>query len=62
MLEYQNIKTFLQKATSILNKFILSLCCQKAKNPVSWAYLIGDLHGEEVIETFYKKSCKKQKR
>ena len=62
MLEYQNIKTFLQKVNFHSKLVRKGLCCQKAKNPVSWAYLIDDLHGEEIIETFYQKSRKKQKR
>ena len=62
MLEYQNIKAFLQKVNFHSKLVGKSLCCQKAKNPVSWAYLIDDLHGEEIIETFYKKCYEKQKR
>ena len=27
----------------------------KVKNTVSWTYLISDLIGEEIIETFYEK-------
>ena len=32
---------------------------EKVKNTVSWAYVINDLNGEEIVETFYKKNCEK---
>ena len=35
MLEYQNIKTFLQKVNFHSKLVGKGLCCQKAKNPVS---------------------------
>ena len=25
-----------------------------------WAYIINDLNGEEIVETFYEKNCKKK--
>ena len=28
---------------------------QKIKNTVPWTYIINDLNGEEIIETFYEK-------
>ena len=31
---------------------------KKVKNTVSWTYIINDLHGEEIIGTFYKKNYK----
>ena len=31
----------------------------KIKNTVSWTYIINDLHGEEIIGTFYEKELKK---
>ena len=46
ILEYQNIKTFLQKVTLV-------------KNTVLQTYVISDLNGEEIGETFYKKSLQK---
>ena len=30
------------------------------KNTVSWTYVIIDLNGEEMLERFTKKNCKKQ--
>ena len=32
----------------------------KAKNTISWIYVISDLKRGEIIETFYQKNCKKQ--
>ena len=46
ILEYQNIKTFLKKVTLV-------------KNTVPQTYVISDLNGEEIGETFYKKSLQK---
>ena len=31
----------------------------KIKNTVPWTYIISDLNGEEIIETFYKKELQK---
>ena len=31
----------------------------KFKNTVSWAYIINDLKGEEIVGTFYKKELNK---
>ena len=28
-------------------------------NTVTWTYIFNDLNGKEIIETFYKKNCKK---
>ena len=33
---------------------------KKFKNTVLWTYVINILNGEEVVETFYEKNCKKQ--
>ena len=32
---------------------------KKVKNTVSWTYVINDLHGEEIIGTFYEKQLQK---
>ena len=54
MLEYQNIKKFLQKTLFqiSLKKF---LRLKKVKNTVPWTYVISDLKGEEIVRTFNKK-------
>ena len=31
----------------------------KIKNTAPWPYVINDLNGEEIIETFMKRNCKK---
>ena len=51
-LEYQNIKTFLQKSMFQigLKKF---LWLEKVKNIVAWTYVISDLNGQETVETFH---------
>ena len=58
MLEYENIKTFLQKAMleNSLKKFFV---IKKVKNIVPWAYIISDLNGEEIVRTFYEKELQK---
>ena len=32
---------------------------KKVKNTVSWAYVISDLNGKEIVETFYQKELQK---
>ena len=32
---------------------------KKVKNTVPWTYVINDLNGEEIIDTFYEKELKK---
>ena len=32
---------------------------KKVKNTVSWAYVINDLNGKEIVETFYQKELQK---
>ena len=32
---------------------------KKVKNTVSWACIISDLNGEEIVETFYEKELQK---
>ena len=51
LLEYKNIKTFLQKAM-----FLIGLKkIKKVKNTVPLTYVISDLKGEEIVRTFYGK-------
>ena len=33
---------------------------KKVKSIVTWTYVINDLNGEEIVETFSKKNCKKR--
>ena len=58
MLEYQNKKTFLLKDIFHidLKTFWRS---KKVKNTLLWTYVINDLNGEEIIETFYEKELQK---
>ena len=52
MKEYQDIKTFLQKVMFWSEEvFVIT----KVENTVSLTYVIGDLKGEEIVGTFYKK-------
>ena len=52
LLEYQNIKTFLQKVTfQIRLKEVFVI--RKNKNTVPWTYVINDLNGEKIVGTFY---------
>ena len=32
---------------------------KKVKNTIPWTYVINDLNGEEIIETFYEKELQK---
>ena len=59
-LEYQNIKTFLQKAMFQigLKKF---LWLEKVKNIVAWTYVISNLNGQEIVETFHEKELQETK-
>ena len=52
LLQYQNIKTFLQKFMfkSVWEKFLL-----KIKNTVLWTYGLSDLKGKEIFGNFYEK-------
>ena len=51
-LEYQNIKTFLQKA-------MFQKWPKKVKNTVPWPNVITNLKGEEIVGTFYEKELQK---
>ena len=54
MLEYRNIKIFLQKALFQIGlKGFLWL--KKFKKNVPWTYVINYLKGEEIVGTFYVK-------
>ena len=35
---------------------------KKVKNTVPWAYVINDIHGEEIVGTSTKKNSKKQRK
>ena len=56
--EYQNIKTFLEKAMIQINlkKF---WWFKKDKNTMPWTYIISDFNGEEIVERFYEKELQK---
>ena len=51
-------KTFLLKAI-LQTSLKKSLSLKKSKNTVPWTYVINDLNGAEIIETFYKKELQK---
>ena len=56
LLEYQNIKTFLEKTMFLIGfKTFLGL----KKVTVSWTYIISDLKGKEIVATFYEKELQK---
>ena len=58
MLEYQNIKIFLQKAMFQIGLRKV-LIIKKVKNTVLWKYVISDLNGEEILGTCYKEELQK---
>ena len=49
--KYKNI--FAKGCTSIWSEEVFVI--KKVKNTVPWTYVINDLNGEEIIETFYEK-------
>ena len=58
MLEFLNTKIFFAKGyTSNWSEevFVVS----RIKNTVPWIFVINDLNGEEIIETFYEKELQK---
>ena len=59
MQEFQNTKIFLLKDTlqAGLKKFTVPKFT--VKNTVPWTYVINDLNGEKIIETFYEKELQK---
>ena len=56
MLEFQNIKTFLQGYTPNWSEEIFVV--SKIKNAVPWTYIINDLNGEGLLDVFMKKNYK----
>ena len=58
MLEYRDMKIFLQKAMSQIG---LKKCLwsKKVKNTVPWTYVISDLGGEEIVGAFHRKELAK---
>ena len=60
MLEYQNIKTFLQKDyTPNWSEEVFVI--KKVENTLPWTYVISDLNGEEIVEAFCEKEFQKNK-
>ena len=57
LLEYQNIKPFLQKAMFQIGLKIFAI--KKVKSTVPWTYVISDLKANEIVRTFYKKELRK---
>ena len=54
MLEYQNIKIYLQKPMfQILSEKVFVIT--KVQNTVPWTYVISDLKSEEIVGIFYEK-------
>ena len=54
LLEYQNIKIFFAKVYN-LNRPEEDFMIKKVKKIVPWTYVINDLNGEEIIQTFCEK-------
>ena len=57
-LDYQNIKTFLQKGY-VPNWPEEVFVVKMFKNTVTWTYVISDLKIEEIVGTFDKKELQK---
>ena len=55
--EYQNIKTFLQKAVPNCSEEFFLL--KKVRNTEPWTYVISDLKGEGIFGRFYEKQLRK---
>ena len=55
VLEYPNIKTFLQK---VMLQIVFRMIT-KDKNTALWAYVISTLDIEWIVPTFYKKELQK---
>ena len=56
LFEYQNIKTYLEKATFQIS---LKIVIMKTFITVPWTYVISDLKGEEIVWTIYEKELQK---
>ena len=61
MLEYQNIKRFLQKAMFQIGLRKV-LMIKKVKNTVLWKYVISDLNSEEIVGEYYRNKIQKKKK
>ena len=61
LLEYQNIKIFLQKVTLTSNWSEEVFVIKKVKN-MPWTYFINDLNGDEIVGVFYEKGLQKKNR
>ena len=57
MLRFQNTKTFAKGYTQNWSEevFVVS----KIKNRVPWTYVINDLNGEKIAQSFYEKELQK---
>ena len=55
MLEYQNMKIFLQKAMFQIIPLSSNFAIKNVGNIVLWTYFVRDLNGEEIVGTFYEK-------
>ena len=55
MSKYKN--SFVKGHTANWSKEVFII--KKVKNTVSWAYVINDLNGEKIVETFLEKELKK---
>ena len=61
MLEYQNIKIYLQKPVfQILSEEVFVIT--KVQNTVPWTYVISDLKSEEIVGIFCEKELQKTNR
>ena len=60
LLEYQNIKIFLQNVAFQIGLKKFSVI-KRIKNSVPWTYDINDLKGEEIVGKFYEKRIAKNK-
>ena len=59
LLEYQNIKLFLQKVTLQIDE---AFVMKKVKNTVPWTYVISDSNREEIVGMLYEKELQKTKK
>ena len=61
ILEYQNIKIFLQKGYAQVwseEGFVI----KRVKHTVPWTYFISDFKGGEIVGTYYEKESQKKKK
>ena len=58
LLEYRNIKTLFCKR--IYSELVWEVFVnKKVKNTVLWTYVISNLKGEEIVQTFYENQLQK---